>query len=217
MRYNGPNPNLETESSQMDYAHAMGCSLLGIVPAYAVYYFLRAKRRAWIPPLGWWLSVAIGAVSFFYGMSHSTVPSTASRITAVGEAYDYVEREIHSGTHHDTIYGFRFEPENGEPIRIETKVSLLDTAHPLDFNGRTLRVVYLKDDSRVLKNEAIDITILSGTYAGFHDSLDARPIGAWLAIPAGAAFAGFGVMGLKSMKDDADVAAADDDDDAPST
>lgn len=72
--------------------------------------------------------------------------------------------------------------------------------------------MYLDDSDRFLKNEAIDITIQSGKHAGFHDSVDANPTGAWLAIPIGAALLGFGFFGLKYMKDDAIAAAADDDD-----
>ena len=199
----------------MDYSHVMLCSLLGFGPALGIYFLLRPKRRAWIPPLGWWLSLTLGAVIFFYGMSHSTMPSLSTRITALGQVYDYVDREVHTGYHHDTIYGFRFVPAGGEgggPIRIETKISLPDTAHPAIFNGQTFRIVYLTDSKRVLKNEAVDIEILSGVHAGFHDSLDARPAGAWLAIPVGAAFLGFGLAGLRSMKEDAIAAASDDGD-----
>jgi hypothetical protein len=199
----------------MDYSHVMLCSLLGFGPAFGIYFLLRPKRRAWIPPLGWWLSLTLGAVIFFYGMSHSTMPSFSTRITAVGQVYDYVDREVHTGYHHDTIYGFRFVPVGGEgggPIHIETEISLPDTAHSVIFNGQTFRIVYLTDSKRVLKNEAVDIEILSGIHAGFHDSLDARPAGAWIAIPVGAAFLGFGLAGLRSMKEDAIAAASDDDD-----
>lgn len=199
----------------MDYTHSMLCSLLGVGPALAIFYLVRAKRRAWIPPLAWWLFLALGAVVFFYGMSHSTVPSISTRITAVGKAYDYVERGIHTGYHHDTIYGFRFVPEGGEPINIETEISLPDAAHPAIFDGQVFRIVYLNDDARILKNEAIEIAILSGKHRGFHDSLDARPVGKWLAVPVGAAFGIFGFVGLRYMKIDA-IAAASDDDDAPS-
>ena len=193
----------------------MVCSLLGAGPALAIFFLLRAKRRAWIPPLAWWLFLALGAVVFFYGMSHSTVPSFSTRITTVGKAYDYVEREIHTGYHHDTIYGFRFVPEGEEPINIETEISLPDTAHPAIFDGQVFRIVYLSDNERVLKNEAIEIAILSGKHKDFHDSLDARPVGKWLAIPAGAAFLIFGFFGLRYMKNDA-IAAASDDGDTPS-
>ena len=56
---------------------------------------------------------------------------------------------------------------------------------------------------RVLKNEAIDIEILSGKHAGFHDSFDARLAGEWLGIPVGAALGAFGYFGLRYRKDDA--------------
>ena len=199
----------------MDYSHCMVCSVLGFGPALGILLLLRAKRRAWIPPLGWWLSLTLGAVIFFYGMSHSTMPTFSARITAMGNAYDYADREIHTGYHHDTIYGFRFVPEGGGgggPINIETEIILPDTAHPAIFDGRTFRVVYLADSERVLKNEAVDIQILSGNHKGFHDSLDARPVGAWLGIPIGTAFLGFGFAGLRYMKEDAIAAASEDDD-----
>jgi hypothetical protein len=198
----------------MDYSHFMVCAFLGGGPAVAVYFLLGAKRRAWIPPLGWWLSLILGGIIGFYGMSHATVPSLSPRITAMGTAYDYVEREIHTGYHHDTIYGFQFVPEDGKPIHIETEIILPDSALPAIFNGRTFRVVYLADSKRVLKNEAVEIEILSGRHAGYHESLDARPAGAWLAVPVGCAFLGFGLAGLRSMKQDAIAAASDDDDTA---
>ena len=200
----------------MDYAHFMMCSLPGFAVALAVFFPLGAKRRACVPPLAWWLCLIAGAIPFFYGLSHSTVPSLATRITAVGKAYDYVDREIHTGYHHDTIYGFQLVPEVGGPVHIETEIILPDSARPAIFDGRTFRVVYLDDSKRTLKNEAIEIEILSGKNAGFHDSVDARPVGAWLAIPVGAALLGFGIAGLRSMKKDAAISAESDDDDTPS-
>jgi hypothetical protein len=68
-------------------------------------------------------------------MAHSTMPSFATRITAVGKTYDYVEREIHTGYHHDTIYGIRFVPDGGQPISIETEINLPGWADPAIFNG----------------------------------------------------------------------------------
>lgn len=201
----------------MDYAHAMVCSSPGLAAGLAAFYFLGPKRRACVPPLAWWLCLAAGAVPFFYGLSHSTFPSLATRITAVGKAYSYVDREIYSGYHHDTIYGFRFLPERGGPMNVETEIILPDTARPAFFDGRTFRIVYLDDNKRTLKNEAIEIEILSGKNAGFHDSVDARPVGAWLAIPIGATLLGFGISGLYSMKKDAAISAKSDDDDTPSS
>lgn len=197
----------------MDYSHHMMFGLLGVVPALAIFHLLRAQRRAWIPPLGWWLSLALGIVVLFYGMSHSTTPSFSTRITIVGRAYDYVEREIHTGYHHNTIYGFQLVPEEGQPIHIETEISLLDSAKPTIFNGRTLRVVYLAERRRVLNNEAVEIEILSGEHAGYHESVDARLLGAWLGIPLGAALLAFGGLGLKCMESDAIAAASDDNED----
>jgi hypothetical protein len=141
------------------------------------------------------------------------MPSFDTRISAVGKTYDYVEREIRSGRHHDSIYGFRFVPDGGgQPVNIETEIILPGWGDPATFNGRTFRIVYLQDTSRAVKNEAIEIEILSGAHAGYHESLDARPFGSWLCIPIGAAFGGFGLFGLKYMKDDAKAAASDDDD-----
>jgi hypothetical protein len=149
-----------------------------------------------------------------YGLSHSVAPSFATRITAVGKAYDYFDH-VESGRFGYSYYGFRFVPDGGEPVKIETEIILPDWDTPAMFNGRTFRVVYLEDSKRTLKNEAIDIEILSGKHAGFHVSYDARPAGEWFLIPVGAAFAAFGLLGLKYMKDDA-ISAALDDDEAPS-
>jgi hypothetical protein len=53
-----------------------------------------------------------------------------------------------------------------------------------------------------MKNEAVDIEILSGRDVGFHDSVDARPTGTWLAIPIGAALGAFGYFGIRYKSDD---------------
>lgn len=139
-----------------------------------------------------------------YGLFHSTAPSFATRITAVGRTYDFVERR----QGRDTFYGFRFVPDGGEPVKIETEIIIPGWADPAIFNGRIFRVVYLEDNKRAMKNEAIDIEILSGKHAGFHDSLDARPLGEWLGIPLGTGLVAFGFFGLKYMKDDAVSAAS---------
>lgn len=193
----------------MDYTQFIECCLLGFGPALAILALLGAKRRARIPRLAWWLSLIVGAVILFYGQSNSTMPSFSPRIRAVGKTYDYVVREIYTGYHHDTIYGFRFVPEGGKPIHIETQIILPGWADPGIFNGRTFRIVYLQDTKRTLKNEAIDVEILSGEHSGYHESLDARPFGRWLGIPIGAAFLGFGLAGFK-LKDGAEPAASDD-------
>ncbi|MBS1798759.1 MAG: hypothetical protein JSS95_02940 [Acidobacteria bacterium] len=97
---------------------------------------------------------------------------------------------------------FGFIPEGGNPTNIETQIIMPHWGNPEIFNGRTLRITYLNDTSRSESNEAVDIKILSGDNAGWHDSLDARPLGIWLAIPIGAAIAGFGYFGVRYRKDD---------------
>jgi len=183
----------------MDRGTFIGWCLLGLATALAVFFPLGAKRRACIPPVVWWLCLILGAITCVYGLSHSTAPSFAPRITVVGKASDHVE--MRRGR--DTYYGFRFVPDGGESVNIETQIILPDWNTPAIFDGRTFRVVYLQDSKRILKNEAIDIEILSGKHAGFHDSFDARPDGVWLGIPIGAASGAFGFFGLRYMKDDA--------------
>jgi len=189
----------------MDYGYFMGGCWLGIAIALAIFFPLGAKRRASIPSLAWWFCLIVGAVMCMYGMSHSTEPSFAPRITAVGKAYDHVEWKRGRDSH----YGFLFVPEGGSPIHLETSIILPSWADPAIFDGRTFRVVYLRDGNRSLENEAIDIEILSGAHTGFHDSYDARPIGDWLGIPLGAALGAFGFFGLRYMKDDETSAASE--------
>jgi hypothetical protein len=193
----------------MDRGIFVGASLLGMAAALAVFYPLGAKRRACIPYPLWWVCLGLGVVVCIYGLAHSTAPSFAPRITAVGKAYDHVELRQGRATH----YGFHFLPDkNGELVDIETSIILPGWAVPEVFNGRTFRVVYLQSSKRALKNEAIDIEILSGRDAGFHDSVDACPVGMWLAIPIGAALGAFGYFGLRYRKDDETSAALGDDD-----
>jgi hypothetical protein len=190
----------------MGRGYFMGCYWLGIAAALIVFFPLGAKRRACIPSLAWWLCLIVGAAMCAYGLSHSTAPSFATRISAVGNAYDCVERK--SGL------GFRFIPVGGESVDLETAIIIPGWAAPEKFDSRTYRVVYLRDSERSVKNEAIDIAILAGDRAGFHDSLDARPAGVWLAIPIGAAMGVFGFFGIRYAKDDAKSATSKDSDTA---
>lgn len=195
----------------MNYAFYLGFCLLGAGLTAAIFFLLGAKRRAWIPRLPWWLYFLLGTVPMFYGLSHSTIPSFSTPITAIGKAYAFVQRGSyarHGRYWREFVYeGFRFVPEGREAIDIETNIRLPDGGIPMDFDGRTLRVVYLKDSYRVLQNEAVDITILSGKHTGFHDSRDARPFGSWLGLPIGAAFIALGYLLYYYGKDDAESAA----------
>ena len=118
----------------MDKGSFMGFCLLGLAVALAVFFPLGAKRRAHIPSFCWWVCLVLGGVLCMYGLSHSTTPSFAPRITAVGKAYDHVERR----QGRDTYYGFRFSPDSGgEPVDIETEIILPGWGAPEIFNGRT--------------------------------------------------------------------------------
>ena len=190
----------------MDRGTFLAYCLIGMAAALAVVIPLKAKRRASIPAFVWWLCIILGAVACGYGLFQSTAPSFATRITAVGRTYDSAEHPQGRST---SYFSFRLVPDSGQPVDIETRLIIPSWANPSIFNGRTFRVVYLDENNRGLKNEAIDIEILSGQHAGFHDSLDARPFGAWLGIPLGAALGCFGVLGLRYRKGDALSVASD--------
>ena len=183
----------------------LGCFWLGLIPTLIIFFALGHKRRAWIPPLGWWLSIAIGVVMLFYGMFHSTAPSFAKRESVQGKLCDFVER---GGR--DSYFAFRFQPDLGRTIDMETHITFPHWGNPSITAQRTFRVVYIRNGDLTLHNEAIEMEILSGPDAGFHESLDARPAGTWLFVPSGAIFASFGFFGLKYMKDDARAAMDDD-------
>jgi hypothetical protein len=97
---------------------------LGIAVALAVFFPLGAKRRACVSPVVWWGSLILGGVTCIYGLTHATAPSFAARITAIGRTYDYVERTHGTWPYKDTFHGFRFVPDGGEPVNIETEIIL---------------------------------------------------------------------------------------------
>jgi hypothetical protein len=202
-----PNPSKLRGSSRMDRGAFVGYSLLGLGVALAIFFPLKAKRRARIPLVAWWLCLIVGAVACVYGLSHSTAPSFASRITATGRIYEIAERR----RGRDTYFAFRFAPDSGKLLTIETTIIIPGWGDTAIFDDRIFRLVYLQDNNRALKNEAIEIEILSGAHASFRDSLDARPLGKWLAVPLGAAFFGFGYFGLRYRKADAVPAVSEDD------
>jgi hypothetical protein len=72
----------------MDYGSFIGSCLIGGTAALAVFFPLGAKRRVRVPPIVWWLCLIVGGGACVYGLSHSTAPSYATQITAIGKAYD---------------------------------------------------------------------------------------------------------------------------------
>jgi hypothetical protein len=133
-----------------------------------------------------------------YGLSHSTAPSFAPRITVTGSASAFLEQRYGR----DSKFTFSFSPVGRSPIQLDTHIIVPHWGNSEVFSGRTLRITYLDDSSRTAKNEAIAIAIVGGENAGWEDSLDARPLGIWLAIPFGGLIAGFGYLGIRSRKDD---------------
>lgn len=150
-----------------------------------------------MPLFIWWLCL-LGAVTCFYGLSHSTEPSFRPRITVIGKASDCVEERVGRSFK----FAFRFVPEGGSPTRIETRIIMPHWGSAQKFNAQTLRIVYLNAPARDTSNEVIDIEILNRDSAGWHDSLDARPFGIWLGIPIGAALASLGLFGIRYRTDD---------------
>jgi len=102
----------------------------------------------------------------------------------------------------DSKFTFSFSPDGRPPLQVDTHIIVPHWGNAQVFEGRTLRITYLNDSSRTARNEAIDVVILSGENAGWEDSLDARPLGMWLAVPVGALIAGFGYLGMRFRKDD---------------
>jgi hypothetical protein len=186
----------------MFHGYFMMFSLIGIALGFVGFGYLKPARRADVPAFVWWLCIALAFVAFAIGISQCTVPSFAPRITAVGNAYDCLQ--IRQGR--DSYFEFRFVPEQGSTVEMQTAIALPNWRRPDIFDGRSLRVVYLDKVKRPLKNEAIDIEILSGAHAGFHDSVDARPAGKWLVIPLGGALLTFGIFGIKARKVDVPAA-----------
>jgi len=80
---------------------------------------------------------SLGNRCFLLWLSHSTVPSFSRRITEVGKAYDHVDREIHNGYHHSTVHGFRFVPDGGNPINLETQIIFPYWNTPAIFDGQS--------------------------------------------------------------------------------
>jgi len=140
----------------------------------------------------------IGAFLCFYGLLNSTAPSFAARITETGKASAFEEQSYGR----DSKFTFSFTPEGRDPFRLDTHIIVPHWGNAEVFEGRTLRITYLNDSSRTARNEVIDIAILSGENVGWEDSLDARPLGIWLAVPVGGFMAGLGALGIRFRKDD---------------
>lgn len=182
----------------MDRSSFILVCLLGCGVGSVALWLLGPQRRAGISLLTWWSCMIVGATVCMYGLFRSTTPSFAPRVTASGKASAFIDQKYGR----NSKFVFRFVPEGGKPINIETHIIVPHWRNAEVFSKRTLKVTYLNDRSRSVSNEAVNIEILSGDNAGWHGSRDARPFGIWLAIPIGATLAGFGYIGLRYRKKD---------------
>ncbi len=84
-------------------------------------------------------------------------------------------------------YTFQLDSDGQSSIEIATRIKppLCWREDSSGFSADIYRVVYLDDPTRDLNHEAIRIEVLSGRHTGWSGSVDARPLGLWLGIPAG--------------------------------
>jgi hypothetical protein len=171
---------------------------LAAILAVLFFKFFGSERRSSVPLIVWGACLVLGFSTVMYSLIHSTGPSFAPRITAVGKVSDCFEP--HSGKHFDK-YVFHFEPESGAPFFLETRI-LTPPVCLFRLRGTdtgTYRIVYLDDSHRNPSNEPIDNQVVSGAEAGWHQTLDAGPFGIWLGVPFGFAlsFIGLGCIRLR--------------------
>jgi hypothetical protein len=123
----------------------------------------------------------------------ATAPSSAARITVDGYCYDY--QNVYVGR---TIeYVFRLALDTGSVLHLQTPLT-----PSWIQDGTRLRVTYL-DEPRAAPDlpRAIALTVLSGDHIGWHGSVDANWLGAWLAFPIGLLICLAGLVGaLKNRR-----------------
>ena len=172
--------------------------LLGFPTTIFLFFITPARYRAKVPGLLWGLSLVIGGVLLICSLVYSTVPSMAPRITLRGTASPFIEHRVGKSSK----FSFMFLPEHGQPIELETELVPPHWGNEEIFAGRVFNLTYLDTVNREVKHEVIDLEILTGANAGWHDSRDARFLGAWLCAPFGALFFGIGIFGLKYKSDE---------------
>jgi len=161
--------------------------------------------------LAWWFAALLGfAVAGFSG-ANSTMPSSAPRNTVTGEVQGCAEHVLGRSNY---TYTFLLHGDGQNPIEIATRIKppLCWRDYSSGSSADIYRVVYLDDPSRNLKHEAIRIEVLAGTHIGWTGSVDARPFGLWLGIPAGIVLILVGGIGAvrhrRKLSESASVAVA---------
>jgi hypothetical protein len=162
--------------------------------------------------LAWWFAALLGfAVAGFSG-ANSTMPSSAPRNTLTGEVQGCTEHVLGRSNY---TYTFLLNRDGQSPIEIATRIKppLCWRDYSSGSSADIYRVVYLDDPNRDLKHEAIRIEVVAGTHAGWRASVDARPFGLWLGIPAGIVLIFVGGIGAvrhrRKLSESLSVAVAD--------
>jgi len=157
--------------------------VLGFGFGILVLFFRNAWRR--YTPKGFaYFCLALAAMSTmgFVG-SLSTTPSSATRITVTGKCLGF-QRVRGKGHAH---FEFRVALTDGSTVQLQTPITPpgrkgVDANIP---DGETLEVIYLDEKPADGLPRAIVVRILSGEFNGWHRSVDANWLGAWLAFPLG--------------------------------
>jgi hypothetical protein len=134
--------------------------------------------------LAWWFVALLGFAVAGISGAHSTRPSSAPRKTVIGRVQGCTEHEIGKG---NFTYTFLLDSGVQNSVEIATRIKppICWSEDSSTSNLNIYRVVYLDDPTRDLNHEAIHIEVLSGRHTGWSGSVDARPFGLWLGIPAG--------------------------------
>ncbi len=151
-----------------------------------VFFFL--MRKVWFryAPMGrlyWLLALACFAMASASG-PFITAPSSAPRLTTTGQLWEV--HRIPTGKIH--FNEFLLGQMDGTSFLLQTPIdpSRQGKYGPYLHVGETVQVQYLNEKREDgLPPRAINIEILDGPYAGWHDSVDANWFGLWLLLPIG--------------------------------
>ena len=112
----------------------------------------------------------------------ATRPSSAPRITLIGRCRAF--QTTYVGKVHRFL--FNLVRDDGSQIPFQTDIDPPATDHERYIpDGELLQVIYLDEASSRTSARVTSLKILSGPHSGWHRSLDANWLGAWLLFPGG--------------------------------
>lgn len=123
----------------------------------------------------------------------ATRPSSAPRVTVQGRCAGFEDISTRSNPR----YLFLLVQGDGSQIPLETQITppLFGEEHVIR-NGESLQVTYLNENSSGQPRRAISLKFLSGENEGWHESVDANWLGAWLLFPAGLIVCAYACYGM---------------------